>query len=410
MKSSDNRLESCQKYIFNCIFDLFGDDMKKVFLAMLTFCDGGKPQVISALTDENCLFSQFLFSIGKDWYYKFNNSAIFEKNEEDILNLTYWNIGMNSFKNFTEKINTLPAINLDKTRRVLEIRSLLVSTIEILSYKLREGLNKIDELKGIYKIIQNLKGEDINDSRNYTQTQKVTREKEVPVASGVYMTTCLRCSETCHRNCQISDDDYKDGCGAMNWKTEPNKAKRHCLYCKNKCHWQMHKNRPYEIVQYTENKVITLDYIKNKYFDSKKKLENKSDMLKQIKNHLINLNIECMETQENLTKNINELQSIALNKSAFNSVEEHIDELILTEKSEHKDGWQERVKGYLILKKQKENYRKICEGKLEDLKTMSKFIMESFKDDKALDEFISNENKNEKKKMIEKSENACLIF
>ena len=41
---------------------------------------------------------------------------------------------------------------------------------------------------------------------------------------------------------------------------------------------------------------------------------------------------------------------------------------------------------------------------------MSKFIMESFKDDKALDEFISNENKNEKKKMIEKSENACSIF
>ncbi len=72
-------------------------------------------------------------------------------------------------------------------------------------------------------------------------------------------------------------------------------------------------------------------------------MENKSDMLKQIKNHLINLNIECMETQENLTKNINELQSIALNKSAFNSVEEHIDELILKEKSEHKDGWQERV-------------------------------------------------------------------
>ena len=32
----------------------------------------------------------------------------------------------------------------------------------------------------------------------------------------------------------------------------------------------MHKNRPYEIVQYTENKIITLDYIKNKYFDSKK--------------------------------------------------------------------------------------------------------------------------------------------
>ena len=65
MKSSDNRLASCQKYIFNCIFDLFGEDIKKVFLAMLTFCDGGEPQVISALTDENFYSVNFFFLLVK---------------------------------------------------------------------------------------------------------------------------------------------------------------------------------------------------------------------------------------------------------------------------------------------------------------------------------------------------------
>ena len=39
------------------------------------------------------------------------------------------------------------------------------------------------------------------------------------------MTTCLVCTKTCHKNCLIADDDEKDGCGAMNWKTEEDKKK-----------------------------------------------------------------------------------------------------------------------------------------------------------------------------------------
>lgn len=391
LKSSDNRLAACQKYIFNCIFDLFGEDMKKVFLAMLTFCDGGKPQVLNALQDENCLFSQFLLSLGKEWYYKFNNSAIFEKNEDDVLNLTYWNIGVNSFQNFTKKLDTLPKVNLIKTRRVLILRSHLNKNIEILSKKLKEGLNKMDELKKIYKLISDIKG-DINDSRNYTKTIKVNKSKNVKAPPGVYMTTCLICTRTCHKNCNIADDDEKDGCGAMNWTTETDREKRHCLYCPKQCHWREHKNRPYEIVDYQEDQVITLDYVKQKYFNSNSKLISKSETLKNIKTHLINLNIECMETQNKMMNCINELHKIALNKSVFNSVEEHIDELILVEKAEHKEGWQNRVEGLQILKKQKHDYRILCEGKNDDLLAMSQFIKSSFEDDKALEDFISKEN------------------
>ena len=50
---------------------------------------------------------------------------------------------------------------------------------------------------------------------------------------------------------------------------------------------------------------------------------------------------------------INKLLQISLNKSAFESVEEHIDELIQNEKSEHQQGWQYRVKTLEIMKQQK---------------------------------------------------------
>ena len=39
-QSSNARLSANQKYIFNCILDLFGDDVKSNFTCMLTFCDG----------------------------------------------------------------------------------------------------------------------------------------------------------------------------------------------------------------------------------------------------------------------------------------------------------------------------------------------------------------------------------
>lgn len=64
------------------------------------------------------------------------------------------------------------------------------------------------------------------------------------------------------------------------------------------------------------------------------------------KNDLINLNIECINTQDLITKSINRLQQIALNKTVFESSEEHIDLLIETEKSENKKGGKQELKDW----------------------------------------------------------------
>lgn len=103
-----------------------------------------------------------------------------------------------------------------------------------------------------------------------------------------------------------------------------------------KSHCSNHKNRPYEIIVYEEEETIILEYIKEKYFYSKKSIINKSE-LKKIKANLIDQNIDCIKTQNEMVIFINELHNIALNKSVYISVEEHIDELIILDKREHKD-------------------------------------------------------------------------
>jgi len=380
IKSSDNRLTACQKYIFNCVFDLFGEDTKDIFIAMLTFCDGGKPQALASLLDKSCLFSKMIKNKDNDWYFKFNNSAIFEKDTEDILNLTYWNIGMDSFHKFTEKLNTLPKVTLDQTKTVLNERSRLTKNVEILSKKLKDGLNKAETIKGYFKMISELKG-DLNDSRNYTKVIKVPKTKKVPVTEkGRYMTTCLICNKTCHVGCYIKDDDDKSGCACI--------KNNYCVVCKNKCHWSEHKNRPYELVDYMDDETITLNDLKNKYYNSKNQLDAKTQILMGAKNDLIKLNLECMQTQQEMMNSVNRLKEIALNKSVFESVEEHIDELILNEKNQHTDGWQNRVQGLQVMKEQKKKLREISQGKNDDFEQIKKVIEESISNEEDLKKFI----------------------
>jgi hypothetical protein len=83
--------------------DLFGEDVKENFIAMLTFYNGGTPQVIASLEDSNCVFSTVIPYIKKPWFYKFNNSAIFASNREDEFTKMFSKSGTKSFDEFTKK-------------------------------------------------------------------------------------------------------------------------------------------------------------------------------------------------------------------------------------------------------------------------------------------------------------------
>ena len=165
-KSTNNRLTISQKYIINRIMDIFGEDVKEIFIFMLTFCDGGSPNIIEQLQNKDCP-CQEIIDLLKDlpWYFKFNNSSFFEPNREDEYTKLFWKLGIKNFHEFMSRLKFLPRKSLTLTKEVLKERKKLEGQINILSKKLREGLNKIEEIKGIIKIIISLK-EDLDDSKN----------------------------------------------------------------------------------------------------------------------------------------------------------------------------------------------------------------------------------------------------
>ena len=381
-QSCNARLSSNQKYIFNCILDLFGDDVKSNFTCMLTFCDGAKPVILDSLESKEFMFHEIIPHIEKPWYYKFNNSGIFEKDLENEFNKSFFKLGMKSFEDFTIRIKKLKKVSLNKSKEVLEERQHLEKQVEILQVSLKEGLDKINYIKEIIKMIKSVKG-NLNDSKNFTKKIKRPRPIKIPVYDGRLITTCLICSHTCHNNCCCSDEE-KYNCASMDRKNGIYNA--HCVACKGKCHWREHKNLPFIYKEEMIEEIITLDNLKKLYYDSKSELDTKTQLIIGAKNDLIQLNKDCLEIQDLITKGINRIKEIALNKSVFATSEEYIDLLIQNEKSECKNGYEIRIEGLQLLKKQKQTLREIYEKKNSKLMDINKFIDENLEKEYKLND------------------------
>ena len=376
-QSSNARLTTNQKYVFNSIFDLFGDDVKENFICMLTFCDGAKPVIVESLQSKKFMFSEIIPYIEEPWYYTFNNSGIFESGENNPLTHTFFDIGMKSFEEFTKRIVKLKPKSLDRSKDVLKERQALEKRVEILSEALTKGLNKIDEIKSVIKMVKNLKG-DLNDSKNFKYKTKKIKLEHIPIPDDQLTTTCKQCGVTCHKDCGCSNE-YKYNCSAMN-------SKGFCDVCKGKCHWSVHINCPYIIEEKTYEEEAEFAELKKKYTDSKCGLSVKTQLLQNLKKELINLNKECLDTQELITEGINKLKEIALNKSVFSTSEEYIEMLIQGEKQEQKEGYQIRIEGLQMLLKQKQVLRDVYENKSKKFDDITKFINESLTNEYKLDD------------------------
>ena len=97
VQSNNYRFTVNQKYIFDSIINLFGNDIAENFIVMMTFCDGQDPQLKSALLSPESNLKEIISLIKYPWYLKFNNSAIFASNK-DKFNELFWKLGMESFQ------------------------------------------------------------------------------------------------------------------------------------------------------------------------------------------------------------------------------------------------------------------------------------------------------------------------
>jgi len=104
-------------------------------------------------------------------------------------------------------------------------------------------------------------------------------------------------------------------------------------------------------------------------------------------------------------KNIDELKRISLNHVSFETSESFIENFIVSEKNQRKEGWQARVKGYEELLKKHKLLRRIYknENVTKDFEKFKSQTIENFVIDKLSDRELEDI-------MEEKTGAGCMLF
>lgn len=322
------RLTPTQTYIFDSILSMFGKDIANNIFVLITFADGKTPPVLDALKKAEVPFNS---------HFKFNNSALFEPNNEqskDKFAKMYWKMGEQSFKNFFDHLKSVDQKSLVLTAEVLRTRNILGVTIEGLQRQVTDGMNQLNTIRQEGEILKRHRT-DIEENKNFDYEVEEVVMTQIPLDQGQYVTNCLMCNYTCHFPCYIDDDKDKQKCKAMG-------GKENCNVCSKKCHWSNHRNAPFRLEALKKKVQKTYQQLKDKYEIAQKEEKSQTAVLDKVKNKFKELKKEVADKLTKVRKCINDLDKSALKPNPLSDIE-YIDLLIHSEESQLKFGWQDRV-------------------------------------------------------------------
>lgn len=302
-------------------------------------------KIIEALQSDESIFNEIINSIKEEkeeWYLTFNNSAFFNNKINNYTKM-YWELGIQSYQEFTKKLERLSPKSLTLTKKVLEERTKLENSVSNLTPQLDNALNIMNNFKNTIKQVEKLKG-DVKDNKNFEIEVDDFYTEEIDLkGKGTFTTTCLKCNYTCHNDCSYSDDNDKKYCCAI--------TNEYCTECPGKCFWNQHKNVPYILVKKKKKVKKTLENLKNAYYDSNNKLNAKQQILNGLQNDFNVQMYNCMLLQNQVQTAVERLKEIALNKRSHESSSQYIDQLIKSEEMQKKEGYLERIQSLYELKK-----------------------------------------------------------
>ena len=168
-QSSNALLSIYMKCCLHNILNLFGENLKTNLISMLTFCDGGRPQVEAALKEFQ-IYSKIIPYIEEPWYYGFNNSCFFSADINDHYVKYFWNISYKNYESFIKRLEKLEKKNLSQTVELLSERLKLQEIVE----------NSYDK----HKILSNSKSKkDSNKLKN--DISDLEKENQVTIMNSI---------------------------------------------------------------------------------------------------------------------------------------------------------------------------------------------------------------------------------
>ena len=333
VQSSLPRLTPTQSYILDAIFSMFGKDIAENIFLMTTFADGEEPQVLDIVRKAKIPFEH---------YFAFNNGALFSsKSRNKVFNKVFWEMGVESYKDFFSALHTMEACSLELTTEVLTEHQHLEVCLEGLQPQIQAGLvekSKLEKTKLKLKQHETM----MRANEDFTVTVTVVKQRMVPLEGNRYTTTCTKCNYTCHLHCTISDDSNLHKCPSMTRFTS--KKNTTCTVCPGKCSWTVHKNVPYRYEFFHAEETETRKELLKKFKAAESSRNETAALIDNINKRITEIDDIIEQMLQQARYSLNRLQEIALKPNPMTKAE-YIDLLIESEKRECKLDWEDRVKG-----------------------------------------------------------------
>ena len=334
LESSSARLTSTQKYIFDSILGIFGENISSKIFLMITFADGQEPPVLSAAHEAQIPYVK---------YFKFNNSALFAPTTDNFTQI-FWDMGMNNFDQFFTDFGQSIPVSIGLTNEVLKERERLESILQGLEGNIAAGLDNLNELHTEEYVLEEHESE-MKTNERFEYKVKVVKRQAVKTSSNRKALNCHQCFTTCHYPCDLEENKQFD-CLVMN---DYGSEHATCNICPSQCSWDVHfvQNFRYESFEGFETRTIK---------ELKKRYDKASDRCKEAKDIIDRLEDDLSRMQENIIKMVRQakkckqrLNEIALKPGKLTEVD-YIDLLILNEKIEKKCSYLERIEALEHLK------------------------------------------------------------
>uniref|UniRef100_A0A3B4FVD3 Septin-type G domain-containing protein n=1 Tax=Pundamilia nyererei TaxID=303518 RepID=A0A3B4FVD3_9CICH len=323
MKTTDNRLTDRLKYIIDAMTSLFGKDLEKYIVALITHSNGRKPTIpLQAIEDSNIKCAKN--EKNQPVYFLFDNCQHEDRTEEiehlehaDKVTMT----GMQEFLAFVEK--TSPR-KLVMTSDVLNDRIRLTACIQNLQEKVKLTDMKQTEIKQIQEALRKHKEEMTKNEKFIVEVDEPYKHKEI-IRGGMWgfvfyqgAVCCTVCEENCHYpGCYIAW--YPKYCEVM--------KNGRCTVCTKKCLASKHVKETWRYVTKTRKVQKTETTMKKKYEDNKTKGQNKLDILESLEKEKNKLTTEKSQLLDESYQHLVRLEQIALKADSASTIV-HLDFLI----------------------------------------------------------------------------------
>ncbi|XP_028457156.1 septin-2-like [Perca flavescens] len=324
MKASENRLTDRLKYILDSVISLFGKDIEKNIVALITHSDGRTPKnplqaleaaKIKCAKNEKNQPVHFLFNNCQDEDRTEGIKALKHAHEITIE-------GINQFTKFLEK--TAPQ-KMQKTVDVLNERNQLTICIQ----NLQDRIRSIELKQSIEKENQTLlkkHEQDIKDNKEYKINQKSVIKVKEPIDGGGSWWAlglnkngalcCTTCEKTCHYPCKLVRQailcemiDFNDTCKSCG------------------CHYSCHVKETWRYVEEEITSKVTVKAMKEKYEKGRAGFDKVKSLLETIEKEIDKLQKEKDQLLEESFQHVIKLKQIALKVDAV-STRDHLDFLI----------------------------------------------------------------------------------